>query len=326
METWKKPIELALEDAAEDVAKREGFKHGFFIDSKDKENFFSKLRTEKVTDKHSWATEAYNEHYRNKTNTAYVDPHTSKVHRKAESDNKGGFNASARAKATIPVVPTAANVAKEAKKEVTKGTEDEEQSGVTLGLQGGYSSETKRENTTDWKNGPAVVEPHTSITHAHGEYGKSQTRVVHIDANSKIRIYPKAPVKAGAGVGAGGGGGGGALAGGVGGAVAGATVGAVAGSVFPIAGNIAGAIVGGVIGGLGGVFGGGAVGGGVGAAVGAGIGHGVAKNNPAEITAKEIFQKLSHFYEDKNCNEVVCELLENTAYHGKTTEISPDQQ
>lgn len=117
-------------------------------------------------------------------------------------------------------------------------------------------------------------------------------------ANFKIRVYSRNPVKDGAAIA----GATTAVAGTAGGATAGVFIGAAAGTVVPVVGNIVGGVVGGIVGGVAGLVAGGLGG----AGVGAGIGRAVTDDNPVFITARDVFHELPGFRE-KN-NTVYCDM------------------
>ena len=171
------------------------------------------------------------------------------------------------------------------------------------------------EPTASWSQPTAVVAAHESgksTLMAEGTWRSSAKVRLGVQANYRIRAYSLKPVRLGAGVGGGVGGVGGAAAGGTGGAVAGVAIGATVGTVVPIVGNIVGGIIGGIVGGIGGVV----VGAGTGAAVGTGAGAVASYDDGVNIKAREVFQQLPSFSEDKHNNIVYCILCSNNQADG----------
>ena len=109
--------------------------------------------------------------------------------------------------------------------------------------------------------------------------GKGGGATYSCNANFRIRVYDRNPVKMGAAIG------------GTSAAFGGAVIGGAAGMVVPVVGNVVGAVVGGIIGGL--------LGGGLaGAGVGAGIGSAVSNESAALVTAREVFKLCPGFREE----------------------------
>ncbi len=106
-----------------------------------------------------------------------------------------------------------------------------------------------------------------------------------VQADFRIRVYSRLPVKQGAAIA----GGIGAGLGVVGGTAGGITAGAVIGSVVPVAGTVVGGIIGGVLG----FFGGLAVGGSAGASTGAGLGAADSNNRHTIVYAHQVFAKCN---------------------------------
>ena len=106
------------------------------------------------------------------------------------------------------------------------------------------------------------------------------------NANFRIRVYDRNPVKKGAAIG------GTTVA--LGGVAAGAVIGGAAGVVIPVVGNVVGAVAGGIIGGISGLLGGGLAG----AGAGAGIGSAVSNESAALVTAREVFKLCPGFREE----------------------------
>ena len=112
--------------------------------------------------------------------------------------------------------------------------------------------------------------------------GKGDGATYSCNANFRIRVYDRNPVKKGAAIGA------------TSGVAAGAVIGGIAGSVVPVVGNVVGVVAGGIIGGISGLLGGGLAG----AGAGAGIGGAVSNENAALVTAREVFQLCPGFREE----------------------------
>ena len=109
--------------------------------------------------------------------------------------------------------------------------------------------------------------------------GKGDGATYSCNANFRIRVYDRNPVKMGAAIG------------GSSAALSGVFAGAIIGGAFV---PVVGALAGGIIGGISGLVGGGLAG----AGAGAGIGSAVSNESAALITAREVFKLCPGFREE----------------------------
>jgi len=149
----------------------------------------------------------------------------------------------------------------------------------------------------------------------------SRSLEVRAQASYEFHVYPGWFVHRGAALGG--------AVGGAGGVVGGAALGGVIGGVTGFALGPLGAVAGAIVGTVGGAAAGGtAVGagaGGVGAGVGAGVGRAVQIQRVFTITARDVFQHLPGFREDKEQKLVYCQIRDSHSWEEMAYSIEQSQ-
>ena len=287
-------MEERIVAALETVARnKKECKHGCRINKEDQDQFLRILNYTTVESecryipRDSFSVE-------NKTDETLQVPHSAQGSRKTTYDCSASGHVKGEVGGNIKAAKTAAEV------------------------QTGGSVTRKEEESQQWKHDGPSLPPHTYMHSSQGTNEYCIKTRVSVQADYIIRVYPSKPVKVGAAVGGGVGGSAGVAGGGTGGAAAGALIGATAGTVVPGVGNIVGGIVGGVIGGIAGAV----AGGGAGVGIGAGAGAIHSNIHCIKITAREVFQGLPCFFDEKTDHVVSCELCINRTGEGSEYQVT----
>ena len=173
----------------------------------------------------------------------------------------------------------------------------------------------------EWHLDNIPVPKETDVAVKRVERRMNRCLEVRAQASYEFHVYPGRFMQKGAAVGGAVGGAGGV----VGGAALGGVVGGVTGFALGPLGAVAGAIVGAVGGGAAGGAAVGAGAGGVGAVIGAGAGRAVQNTRMFIITAREVFQHMSGFREDKEQKLVYCQIRVSHCWEEEVYSIGQNQ-